>query len=326
MKARLSIFSVLMAMVAMPAVAGWQYDGYYVNDGYYVDDGSRFVIGFRGGLSIARAKMKNEIGSLYTAFWVNDETGSVVSDLSYEIAGAPSGYSVAGLGNIGDLPVKTDFKKNVFVGGASIGFVMPNNTHWRAELGYDYISETEYNQTPLLEGDLHLVDGVANIVHVASTAAKSTVSTDIVSAMAFYDFFDGKDKKMNQFIPYIGFGLGYATSKTTLALADIYGDLSSDASLDDFGEKNDSTGGILKFYNPTNKDYYPSSNNIALVGAIGASYGIAEYTYLDFGARFMYLPKITWNIANKDGSQHREWFSAEKVFYTNLMIGVRFEF
>ena len=62
MKTKISIFSIVMAMLVAPAFAGWQYDGYYTTDGYYRDDGSRFVVNLRGGLAMSNAKMKNEIG------------------------------------------------------------------------------------------------------------------------------------------------------------------------------------------------------------------------------------------------------------------------
>lgn len=325
MKAKISIFSVLMAVIAMPAVAGWQYDGYYVNDGYYVDDGSRFVVGLHGGVSMAHAKMKNEIGSLNSFYYVNPDTGAVISEFVYDHNGEPAEYILAGQGNVGDLPLRDDFKKSVFTGGGSVGFTFPNHTQWRLEIDYDYISETNYNQTPLLQGDLALIGGNVSVINVSSTGAKSTISTDIISAMAYYDFFDGKTKPLNKFIPYVGVGVGYAISRTTLNIYDIYGDLSYDAELLNYATKNSSTD-ILEFDNPTSADKYPASNNLALVGAIGASYGIAEYTFIDVGARFMYVPKISWNIANTDGSKHREWFSAEKMLYTNLTIGVRFEF
>ena len=325
MRIKTSIFSVLMMLVVAPAFAGWQYKGYYSNDGDYRDDGSRFVIGFRGGLAMANAKMKNEIGSLYTTYMVDDATGDIVSYLSWLNEGSPSGYSVAGQGNLGGLPLNGSFSNNAFTAGGSIGFVFPNRTQWRLEVDYDYISETNYNQTPLLEGNLNLSSGNVAVAYVSSTSAKSTVSTDIVSAMVYYDFFDGKNKPLDKFIPYVGFGLGYAMSRTTLSLYDVYGDLSADGDLANYGSVNSSTH-LLTFDNPTDAEKYPGSNNLAVVGAIGASYGIADYTFVDFGLRLMYVPKITWNIANSAGTKHREWFSAEKVFYTNLMIGLRFEF
>ena len=59
---------------------------------------------------------------------------------------------------------------------------------------------------------------------------------------------------------------------------------------------------------------------------MGASYGITEYTFLDFGARVIYVPKITWNLVNSDASQHREWFSAKDMIYSDFTVGLRFEF
>ena len=150
------------------------------------------------------------------------------------------------------------------------------------------------------------------------------MSTDIVSAMAYYDFFDGNKRPLNTLVPYIGLGVGYATSKTTLKLADIYGDLSTDSDLQNYGTAD--ADGVIQFMPPSDKSKYPSSENIAGIAALGVSYGIAEYTFLDFGARVIYIPKITWNLVNSDGSQHREWFSAKNMIYSNFTVGLRFEF
>ena len=63
MKFKKSLFLTLCVLSVAPAFAGWQYDGYYVDDSYYTEDDTKFVIGFRGGLSWANAKIKNEIGN-----------------------------------------------------------------------------------------------------------------------------------------------------------------------------------------------------------------------------------------------------------------------
>ncbi len=319
MKLKISFFSLAMTLCAGSAFAGWQNSGYYVNDGYYIDDGSRFTVGFHGGLSLANAKMKNEIGSLEATYLVNTATGAVITELAYENLSLPSGYDDIGTGDIALLPVKKDFSKVAFTAGASIGFTIPYHPQWRIEAGFDHISETDYNQTPFLEGDL--ITSLDYSAHVFSSGVTSTVTTDIISAMAFYDFFDGKQKQLNQFIPYVGFGVGYASSKTTLKLTDIYGDLSKDSDLVNYGTVG--ADGVIQFADPVNNDS-PTSTNIALLGSIGASYGISEYTFLDFNFRLMYVPKITWQLVN--GSLHRDWFAAEDMFYTNFMVGLRFEF
>ena len=43
---------------------------------------------------------------------------------------------------------KENFNKTAFAAGASIGFTIPYRPQWRLEVGYDYISETNYNQIP----------------------------------------------------------------------------------------------------------------------------------------------------------------------------------
>lgn len=326
MKLKKSLFFTMMLLCATPAFAGWQYDGYYINDGYYNEDNTRFVVGVRGGLSLANAKMNNDVGNLYGYYYINQTTGDVVSAMAWAAAGEPTGYVNAGYGDLSTLPAKEKFSKVAFTAGADIGFTIPYYPQWRLSAGYDHIAETDYNQIPLFQGNLNTTGGdIGNaVVHVSSSGATSTISTDIISVMAHYDFFEGYKKPLNQIVPYVGFGLGYATSKTTLKLADIYGDLSTDSDLQNYGTPDED--GVLQFEPPTDKSKYPSSENIAVIGDLGLSYGISEYTFLDFSARIMYIPKITWQLVNSDASMHRDWFSAKDMIYTNLMIGLRFEF
>ena len=320
MKSKISVFSLLTILSICPAFAGWQYDGYYMSDGYYEDDGSRFVMSLRGGLSFANAKMKNDIGSLDATYYANDTTGMVITELVYQNAGQPSDYTLVGTGNVGDLPARENFSKTAFTAGASIGFTIPYHQQWRIEAGFDHIAETDYNEIPMFQGSLKLSSG--ETVNVSSSGVKSTITTDVISAMAYYDFFDGLQKPVHQIIPYIGFGAGYAMSKTLLNLSDIYGDLTEDQDLRNFGTVE---SGVLQFDTPSS-DVVPSSTNVALLGALGFSYGITQYTFLDFNARLMYVPKITWALVSADGTQKRDWFSAENMLYTNLMVGLRFEF
>lgn len=325
MRLRNSLLSLFSVLCVVPAFAGWQYDGYYVDDSYYTEDNTKFVIGFRGGLSWANAKIHNEIGNLYGYYYVDEYTGDVISAMAWEAAGSPAGYLSAGYGDLSTLPAKENFSKWAFTAGANIGFTIPYHPNWRLEAAYDHISETDYNRIPLFDGDLNVTGGdVEGTVHVSSGGATATVSTDVVSAMVYYDFFDGNKKSLNTFIPYIGLGVGYATSKTTLKLADIYGDLSTDSDLQNYGTPD--TDGVIQFTPPSDKSKYPTSENVAGIAALGISYGITNYTFLDLGARVIYVPKITWNLVNNDGSQHREWFSAKNMIYSNFTVGLRFEF
>lgn len=322
------LFSLILSIAMVPAFAGWQNAGYYVDDGYYTDDGSRFVIGLRGGVSFANAKMKNDMGSLESGYYINTDTGEVISDLRYYLAGGGAdipGWEYAGTGDLSTLPVKEKFTKTIFTAGGSIGFTIPHHSNWRLEAGYDHIAETNYNQIPLFEGDLAVSGGEIGdaTVHVRSSGVKSSISTDIISAMAFYDFYEGRQKTVGQFVPYVGFGVGYAISKTKLHLTDIYGDLSLDSDLKNYGTPD--SDNILQFDTPSDDDL-PSSTNIAVLGSVGFAYGIAENTFLDMGVRLMYVPKITWQLVNSDATHSRDWFSAENMLYTNVMVGLRFEF
>ena len=173
----------------------------------------------------------------------------------------------------------------------------------------------------MYEGDLELTGGDVSgvVLHLTSGGVQSSVSTDVISVMAFYDFYDGLQKPANTAIPYIGFGLGYADSKTVMNLADLYGDLSESVDMGNFGQMDEY--GVIQFNRSEN-----SSANVAGIVALGLSYGITESLFIDFGARLMYIPRIKWGLNNTDNSRTRDWFSADNVFMANVLLGLRFEF
>ena len=124
MKIKKTLFSIALLLLCAPAFAGWQNNGYYINDGYYNDNGSRLIVSVRGGVSLARAKIKNEMGSLYGYYYVNQSNGDVVSSLAWDAAGEPAGYLYAGYGDLSSLPAKKNFSGTAFTAGASAGFTM----------------------------------------------------------------------------------------------------------------------------------------------------------------------------------------------------------
>lgn len=327
-KLLLGIVPALTCLICASAHANWQYPGTYVGDGWYDDDGSRFVLSVRGGASFGFASIKNDIGALTAEYYVDVNDGTVWTrafylscvnseDCSYE------DLAYAGMGNVGDLSAAEDFSEFSFAGGASIGWTIPNRPQWRVELGWDHITEMEYNQSPLFDSDLTLSGGVEEgmVINAQSGSAQSKVSSDIISIMAFYDFFKGVQKPVRKMIPYVGFGVGYADTKTTLNLSDLYGDLSLSADLQGFGKPDENVQNILQFYKSEK-----NTSNIAGLLAAGVSYGITETMFLDFGARMMWLPRVKWTLTNADDSRTRDWFSAENMIYANVMLGLRFEF
>ena len=322
MKKLLFVLPMVACMVSSVARAGWEYDGEHINDGYYRDDGRRFIILVRGGMSYGMAKMKNDIGTLTSEFWYDPNGGSIVSGAYHDSCGAACGdFVYAGIADIGKLPMNKNYKEMAFTGGAAIGWVLPWTPHWRFQVDWDYMSEAEYNASPMLEGKVPLeggdVEGLS--VNIRSGGVQSTVTTNVITAMAIRDFYDGWDKPMRKFIPYAGFGLGYADSDTVLNLSDLYGDLSSSVDLQTFGEMDDY--GILQFYSAKK-----SSSNLAGIVTLGMSYGVSESFFLDFGFRFIYVPKIKWALGNVDGSRSRDWFHTENVLYSNFVFGFRWEF
>ncbi|MDR1360817.1 MAG: hypothetical protein LBJ18_00710 [Rickettsiales bacterium] len=315
-------FCLLPFALAPAARANWQYPGDYLGTGVYSDDGGRMTISLRGGASIASGKIQNDVSSL-SAEYFEGPGGIIVSAAWYDACvldgGCADGFYYAGLGDIGTLPAQKKFSNFGWAGGASIGWVMPNSPRWRIEAGWDHISESEYNAAPLFDGNLALIGGSVGSVSAQSGGVQSTVATDIISVMFFYDFFDGLQKPQREFIPYIGFGLGYADSKTTMLLSDLYGDLSWSVDLENYAERDDY--GVLQFYKSSK-----SSANVSGLLSFGFSYGLAESTFLDLGIRMAYVPKIKWALQNPDTGKERDWFSAKGTIYTNIMLGIRFEF
>ena len=314
MKRMFFILPMLFCMtLSGVARANWEYGDNRVMNGWYQDDGRRFIIVLRGGIAYGSAKMKNDVGTLGADYY--SDNGAI-----FPCAGdGCGGYEYLGTGNIGTLPMNKNFGEISFIGGAAIGWVLPWTPQWRFQVDWDYIAESEYDASPLFSGDLHLTGGSTNNVKFDSGSAQSTITTNVFSAMAIRDFYDGWAKPLRKVIPYAGFGLGYADSETVLNLSDSYGDLSGYWDLQKFGEADDY--GIVQFYSAKK-----SSSNLAGIVTFGFSYGISESFFLDSGFRFIYLPRIKWALNNADKTQSRDWFSAENILYSTFVFGFRWEF
>jgi hypothetical protein len=308
------IFCALgIALCALGARANWEYGG-----GYH-DDGERFTVSVRGGVAMPFAKMKNNLGGMLADYYT-DGAGNVYDSLKCP-GGDCSSLTYIGRVNLGDLPVAKKYDSFSWAGGASVGMTVAGNSGWRAELDWLHISESDYSANPLFAGDVEMTIG---IVPQAVAGAQTTVSTDVISAMIYYDFFGGSAKPAETVIPYIGLGLGYATSTAALALSDNYGDLMNDLTIcENFGKQ----AGLVC-------DYYASSTDtsgFSISGAVGFSYGIEEGVFLDIGARATFVPKIKWALNNSADTaaatvKEREIFSATNVVFTSVYAGVRFEF
>lgn len=321
MKGKSLLSLLILSVFTTPVHANWQNsDPRYASS--YDDNGARFVISARGGVAWGNAKIQNDAGA-YTVEYMYNPTTGVLATPAYCAEYGCDGFYYAGYAPLGDLPANEKFSRVSFAAGASVGLTMPNAPQWRLEAGWDRISVAEYNVSPLFRGDLHLTGGepeVGNIsVPAESGAVQSKVSTDIISIMAYYDFFSGNQKQAGSFVPYIGLGLGYADTLTELQLSDIYGDLSSIQDLIIYGDVDENN--VFRFYKSSNH-----ASNIAGLGALGISYGITERVFLDFSARVMYIPSIKWKLTNIDNTREKDWFSAKNMIYTNVMFGIRFEF
>lgn len=310
---RKRIFGLLCASVALnvaPALANWQYSGEYTYDMHPYDNGGRASVSIRGGASYAMSKMHNDTPIVFP-FCVNSATGEIQDWTGY----CADGFEYA-TGDMGGLGMSKLSEIN-FAAGASIGWILPNHPQWRLELGWDRFSEVDYNKTPLFSGDMKLSTG-DKISKFDIGGVQSTMATDLISFMAFYDFFDGYVKPSHTMIPYVGFGFGYADTKTVMNFYDITGELYGFPLLEEFGEEGNN---VIDFYRATT-----NTSNVAAVGALGFSYGLADNLFLDFGARVSYIPRVKYRLTNVDDTRHLDWFSAHNLIYANVMLGVRLEF
>ena len=310
------VLPIFAAFCGTSAFGNWQYSGEYTyNPGYY-DNGMRTVVSVRAGVSYLMAKMHNESGSIVSEYCVNYDTGSV-SPAQGGTGDTGAGYVYAGSAEFKSLGIGDDLSDIAFTAGASVGVTLPENPQWRLELGWDHFSEVDYNVSPLFTGETTLTGG--DVINVESGAVQSTVSSDVISVMAFYDFFSGYVKPVHTFIPYVGLGFGYASSRTVLNLSDPWADLSLSEDLTNFGEAN--SNGIIQFYQSKT-----DTNGVAAVGALGIAYGLTDNLFLDLGARVAYIPKIKYALTNSDDTRKLDLFNAKNALYTNIMLGLRFEF
>ncbi|MBO4672373.1 MAG: hypothetical protein J5608_01835 [Alphaproteobacteria bacterium] len=321
MKKYLFCFIAYFACCITSADANWQYPVGQSRDSWDGDDGMRFVISVRGGAAYGRAKIQNEIGGLTGQYVINIDTGEIVTRAWQESVDPSGNYADAGYGRLGDLPAASNYSDVSVAAGVSLGVTLPHVPQWRIEVGVDHISESDYNQNPLFEGNLPLSSGLS--VEAQSGGVQSSLASDVYSVMAFYDFFDGLVKPLETMIPYVGIGAGFADTKTILQLTDLYGDLSDIYELQNFGIVDEA--GVIQFNKAETR-----TTNIAPMAAVGFSYGINERMFIDAGVRALYLPKIKWQLTSAGGDEsvtrHRDWFSAEKMIYVNAMIGLRIEF
>jgi hypothetical protein len=322
MKYKIALYSLLFAICGASANANWEYNA---PAGHYEDDGSRVTISVRGGGAFGSANIKNELGTLIPEPYWYDPTIGIMTETycGGAAACALAGYQNMGQIDLAKLPADNKFSNFSFAAGAGLGWTLPYSPQWRMEVAWDHISKSDYNAAPMFKGDL--VSTTGDTLSVESTGVQSNITTDVFSVMLYHDFFEGIQKPLQELIPYIGFGAGYAESVTVLNVIDLYGDLSGQDSLQEFGE---TTGGTaLSFYTSET-----SSGNIAALGALGFSYGLDTNIFLDMGVRLMWIPKIKWELNNAEntsattGFKSREIFSAENMLYGAVMIGVRFEF
>jgi hypothetical protein len=308
MKYKLLSLVLLSVAFASGARANWEYAA---PGGFYVDDGGRMTFTLRGGAAYGMGKIKNDLGNFQSP--VYDDTDTEIGRVI-----------------LGDLPAKEKFSEMSWGGGVAVGWRMNGSPQWRLEGDWVHIAKTEYNASPLFTGELPLVHSETHegFLYLDVGNVGASVSTDVFSAFMYYDFFEGWQKPVRKFVPYVGLGVGYYSSKTILNLSDAYGNLSYDDQMNDFAVH---TGGaVARFYTSET-----TSGNVSVSGVLGFSYVIQDGVSVEFGLRLTWLPRVRWELNNAlagddvietIGEKSLSVFSSENMLYGTAMIGVRFEF
>ncbi|MDR1027430.1 MAG: hypothetical protein LBL46_03385 [Rickettsiales bacterium] len=312
-------FAFLAAVFACGANANWEYAGRGGPGGSGADD-ARFVFAVRAGAAMPQAKMTNDLGLMENHYW---DCGGV--NTPCDEADLPEGY--IGMVDLGLLPVNAKYNTASFAGGASAGVAFGG---LRLEIDWMRVAQSNFSASPLFFGSVYMygdpdldgnLDGIFEYHDNSVAAARASVSTDIISAMIYYDF--GRPSR-GRVTPYIGAGFGYAASTAVLTLVDTWGDLAANMTLDGVGTA--LPDGAIEFYTSET-----ITTNFAATAAAGFAFGIADGVFLDIGGRASYVPRISWTLNNGsenggDITHSRGIFSAENVIFLSGYAGVRFEF
>ncbi|MCL1786115.1 MAG: hypothetical protein FWG39_03125 [Alphaproteobacteria bacterium] len=335
------IYALCLMPYAFSANANWErYQPWY-------DDGVRMTVSLRGGYAMGNGKIKNELGGMAEPY-VEDNFGNPVPITLCQILPGECPENPTFLGDaviLGDIPADKNYESRGFAGGASVGFTVPNRPQIRIEADWLHISKASFNAAPLFTGTVmpafiaewngstYDVVGASpsDMFDVGIGAVRTNMDSDVISAMIYYDFFEGVSKRPGTLVPYVGAGMGYASTRTVLELLDLYGNLSAQMPLEDFGAGGPNPDPLVT---GTAREFYTSSNtsgNIAGTLTAGVAYGIMEGLFLDFSARLTYIPKVTYSLNNEadtsaTNSRTADIFSIESLMYTTFMAGLRFEF
>jgi len=325
---KISIVALCSALFVASANANWErHPAWY-------DDGTRMTVSLRGGFAMGSGRIQNELGNMVEGYYEDSlvtltnphPSGAIMSEAFCDLVfGGCEDFYPLGVVMLGDLPATKNFESSGFAGGMSVGFTIPGRPQWRLEADWLHISRTNFNSAPLFSGFPGTLDVDMNDdpVWIGSSAVRTSITNDVISAMIYYDFFEGQAKQAGAWIPYVGFGLGYANTATTLELTDLYGDLSLQPLLQHLG--------VMENYT---REFFTSENvagSIAGTLAVGAAYGLMDGLFLDFSLRLTYIPRVVYSLNNDADataltSRTADIFSVDSLMYTTVLMGLRFEF
>ncbi len=301
---------------------------------YRKDDGGRIYISAKiGGVGIFSSKMENELGKDFTSEYIVIEpttnnflmVSRIIKDYEYNSDTALDTQNL----NLGDSKPEEKLKSFSFYSSLALGFVVPEHPNWRSEFSWDHIAEFNYDASPMFNQTAYYIDSssVLHSFNINTGAMTSTNKIDLYMLNFYHDFFDSNIKKPNEWIPYIGAGIGYASITTKMQLVDLYADLSYNAAIAAYG------------YTPTDVlsptgllDFYESSlqkGSLALSGMFGFSFGFTEKAFLDLGLKLTWIDKIHWGLTDSSSSTtigSKNIIGSDSNFLTSAHVGLRLEF
>lgn len=301
---------------------------------YRKDDGGRIYISAKiGGVGVLASKMENELGKDFTSnFYVLEPTTDNFILVSEEVkldkldtVTVVSGPTPL---NLGESKPQEKLKSFTFYSSLALGFVIPEYQNWRTEFSWDHVAQFNYDPSPIFEQKYNYVD-LNNILHefdVPSGAMTTTNTIDLYMLNFYYDFYDSRIKRAGEWIPYIGFGIGYANIITKMQLDDLYGDFSMNSAISSYGyaSTDADTPNLTLFY-----ESELQKGSLALAGMLGFSFGFTDSVFLDLGLKVSWIDKIHWALTNTSTTTttgSKNIIGSSSNFLTSGHVGLRLEF
>ncbi|MBN1783489.1 MAG: outer membrane beta-barrel protein [Alphaproteobacteria bacterium] len=289
--------------------------------------GANYYVAIRGGIGQLSADMKNSIPSFSTTYcqYYNSSDETYTGNAGYgPCHAAPGDATQSEIINWDEYDVSTEqMKERTGFYGVAFGGYLPNHTGIRIELEWARHSDFDYRDDRIYVGYPYINPVEApgdpdtgwildtNLDEKVKASFKSTVSSSHILFNVYYDFFDG-GRKIGEWTPYIGVGVGLAQNKTKFTLIDSRGELVHDSS-------------PLESYFVNDRQETPgreiSHENFAWGARLGLNYALSEHLSFDFGIKYSNLGLVEWGMDEKVSLLRSDELTVVDYFF-----GFRFDF